>query len=244
VTDTVREWLPKGAFEESAIKLALAEPIAQWSKCWFSREQALVSLVRTNFVPLTERAQKSAFSSTQTVIEWSKRGKRYLLENALDVQLSDLGLIDGDRRVMEAFATAVIEDLDKKLSSVLGNNPVSDRDARVCVTLEIAGHDMAMVTLSQNALIPLLKKQLGGSRRSEAALRGRTKALGPTTVQVEGILGDAELAMADLKGLEIGDVLVLNRQLNQAIDLRLSGGGGKIGRGRLSHHNGHVSIQF
>jgi len=244
VTDTARDWLPEGAFEERPIKSALAGPVAQWSERWFSREQAQISLVRVRALPTVEYIQKSTFSGTRTVVEWSERGKGYLLEGALDAQLSGQTLVDGDRRVMEAFAAVVVEDLDKILSATLGSSTASERDARVCVTLAIGEHDVAMVTLSQNALVPLLKRQLGGPRRSETTLRGRTKALGPTTVRVEGVLGDAELAMADLKGLEVGDVLVLNRQLSQAVELQLLGTGGKIGRGRLSHHNGHVSIQF
>jgi len=42
-------------------------------------------------------------------------------------------------------------------------------------------------------------------------------------VQIEAMLGDARLTIAELKHLSAGDTLPIDRQINEAIDLRVNG---------------------
>jgi len=42
-------------------------------------------------------------------------------------------------------------------------------------------------------------------------------------VQIEALLGDARLTVAELKQLSAGDTLPIDRQINEAVDLRVNG---------------------
>lgn len=42
-------------------------------------------------------------------------------------------------------------------------------------------------------------------------------------VQIEAMLGDARLTISELKQLAAGDTLPIDRQINEAVDLRVNG---------------------
>jgi len=242
VIEDVRNWLPDTAFTDEAVKAALADTIGKWSGAWFSGRTAALSRIRAVQARTLVAADTLQIHGVLAAIDAPDSGKRYLLEAALDMRLSGQALQESDRNVLDLFASKILEDLIGRLDKAFGG--MTSDGARLGFTLSLSGHDMLSASLPQHVLVPAIKAQHGGARRTRVAPRSRHKALGPTEVTVTGLLGRAELAVDDLKGLAEGDVLILDRALHEVIDLRLKSGNRPVGRGRLGRNDGRVSIQF
>jgi flagellar motor switch/type III secretory pathway protein FliN len=241
VTIAARDWLPTEAFSESAVKAALAGPVERWSKRWFAKGAAGVGTVHP-----AEIAEPSAQSRIVTGMlaqaELTGRGKRVLLEAALDVELAGQTLSEGDHAVLEAFAGAALQDLVSVLDETF-RSAADDAGPRLRIALTLGGSDLLAVTVPRYAIVPALRARLGAARNTKDVLKSRLGALASTNVTAEAVLGLAELSFADLNNLGVGDVVILDRALQDPVDLRLSGGQ-RIGRGKLSRNGGRVAIQL
>ena len=241
MTLPVRDWLPTEAFSESAVKTALCGPVERWSKRWFAKGAVAVAAVHP--AEIAEPSSQSRIAAgTLAEAELTGRGKRVLLEAALDVELAGQTLSEGDHAVLEAFAGAALQDLVSILDETFraaadGNGP------RLRISLSLGGGDLLAVTLPRHVLVPALRARLAAARGNRDVPRSRLGALASTKVTAEAVLGQAELSFADLSNLGVGDVVILDRPLQEPVDLRLSGGQ-RIGRGRLSRNGGRVAIQL
>jgi flagellar motor switch/type III secretory pathway protein FliN len=245
VKQDVKEWLPKGAFCDGAIKAALADTVAHWSGDWFSHPAAIsaVCFAGRN-LPHQDSAQGLHVRGVCADARLSGRGKRILLEQALAVDLSGQVLCESDHQVLAAFAAQVVEDLTARLDALFeGEAPPTDAP-RIGLTVSIAGSEMLSLALPDFVLVPLLKSKIRAARTLDDAPRGRMEALKSQRLGTEGILGNAELNLNDLGMLDVGDVLILDRRLNDSVELRISGGGQLIGRGKLGRNGNRVSIQL
>ena len=59
--------------------------------------------------------------------------------------------------------------------------------------------------------------------RPDAAPEPSKRIIDHVEVQIEALLGDARLTVAELKQLSAGDTLPIDRQINEAVDLRVNG---------------------
>lgn len=238
--EQVRDWLPEQAFTEEAAKLILREPLSLWAGRWFTRARADVRSVHISRVN-TQAVQGIYVRGSSGEIRLSGRGKRALLEAALTIDLSTMILTESDHKVLDSFATEVVSDLIATLDSV---GTGCSADPVFSVTLALAGAEMAILDLAGPAFIPVLKKAIGAIRKPAQKPGNRTEALKHTSLRTEGHLGRAELTLSDLKGLGIGDVIILERTLKDPVELRLPGNRQLVGRGKLIRTTESVSIQF
>ena len=243
MTQDVYDWLPDGAFTDDTVKAALAGVIDAWAEAWILVRSISVSRIRTGRGKTLAPPDNLRLQGDLAIVDVLESGKRRLLEAALDVQLSGKVLLENDRAVLDRFVSRILEDLIGRFDPAFGKLVNGER-ARLGFTLSLSGEDILSATIPHHALVKVIKTGFGGSRRARIAPRPRQKALGPTQVEVRGLLGHAELAVDDLKGLAHGDVLILDRALHEIIELRLSGNDRAIGRGRLGRKDGRVSIQF
>lgn len=59
--------------------------------------------------------------------------------------------------------------------------------------------------------------------KPDAAPETSQRIIDHIEVQVEALLGDARLTVAELRQLSAGDTLPIDRQLNEAVDLKVNG---------------------
>ncbi len=244
MTPTFRHWLPKGAFTDDAVRAVLSATIALWSERWFARREATIGAVRFASAPITPAAQSLRVMGKIVDAELPGRGKRLLLEALLDIDLAGQTPIEGDHHVLDTLAARAMEDLLATLEETFGAECARDHGARIVATLAMAGSEMLTVSFPDSAVVPPIKARMGSRQPAGGTPRGRMSALGPMHVVADGILGQADLALDDLGGLAIGDVLILDRALQEPVELRLSDTGARIGRGRLGRNDGKISIQL
>jgi flagellar motor switch/type III secretory pathway protein FliN len=236
--------LPATAFSEGAVEASLRDVVASWSSRWLLRAPAEVSAVRmgeperTTAAGLGLRVQKQSFD-----IEVAMRGKRFLLEAALNVDLSESPLREGDRRLLDALAEKIIDDLAAHLEAAL-KPPAGEQEKTLRVVIAAGANELVVVRATEDALVPLIKAQCSKVRETSAAPSNRLLALRQTPIVAHAHLGQAEVALADLDGLCIGDVLVLDAAVSDPIELRLADCRSVIARGRLCRSADNLSIQL
>ncbi len=238
----VKDWLPRDAFRDAAVRAVLSGPVTRWSGRWLARDTAAVAAVSRDADGWWPEAQVVAGALADARL--SGPGKRRLLEAALDVDLAGQTLAQDDRRVMDDFALRAAGDLVAVLDEAFAKDAGREGASRIRVTLSLSGDEALAVTLPEHVLVPALKARLGAARRKDAAPRGRLEALAPLRLVAEGVLGNAELALSDLDALGVGDVVILDRALNDPVELRVAANRRRIGQGRLGRNGGRVAIQF
>jgi hypothetical protein len=243
MSDAVRPWLPKTALHQGALAAALAAPLAAWSGRWFARSVASVSRVRARENTTPPRIpQGLQLRGRNTVIDLSGPGKKQLLEAALDADLREASRGESDLRVLETFAGAIIDDLLDALDAAMSAGD-GDRPA-MTVTLSLGKGDLLDITIPETTAIALVKGRAAPARSSGRALQSRTRALRASAFRARATLGSATLALSELKDLAVGDVLVLDRSLNDRAELRAEGASEAFARGALRRQAGRYSIQL
>jgi flagellar motor switch/type III secretory pathway protein FliN len=235
-----RDWLPKDAFTDDSVGKILCEPVAAWSKRWFPRACAEITAVRPS-IANPRLAQTLHIRGRSGELDLPGRGKRVLLEAALDMELSGMTLSDSDHKILDGFAAEAATELMAALDAV-GDG--SGGEPLLSVTLSLAGMEMAVLSVCSQALIAAIKKALGPAGKPVRAPKSRFEALKLVPVRPAGFLGHTELTLGDLKGLGIGDVVVLENSLKDPVELRMPGSRLCLGRGKLVRTSERVSIQF
>jgi flagellar motor switch/type III secretory pathway protein FliN len=244
VIEVVRDWLPRQAFEEDAVRAALDEVVAAWSAAWISGAAARISAVRARRAASAPEPNTIQAKGRVASAELSPLGKRQLLEAVLGANLSMERLRTGDHKVLEALARQMIEDLTLRLDRAFVRAGPCAGEPELLMMLALAEREFLALAVHEHVLVPALRVRLGGANPASPVPHSRAKALGPMQLAIQAVLGRAELTMQELEGLGIGDVVVLDRDLNEPVELRLTGVESPLARGKLIRSGTHVSIQL
>lgn len=239
MTGHIREWLPQGVFTHDAVQAALAGLLEEWSQHWFMHRRAEVTATSFEGLP----AEHSMVVGSETAqIMLCGRGKRHLVEALLGVELADVVIAPADHKLLDAFATDAAADLIARVEAMAPRT--GRRGDRLAISLSLGGREMAFLFLPHDMLVPALKVVLRQRRRPPEALRRMAEALRPVRLRAAAVLGEATLALGDLRHLAIGDVVVLDTSVRDPVDLRLADNGRCIGRGQLGRDGIRPSIHF
>jgi len=239
----VRDWLPKQAFAEDAVRAALDGVVAAWSEAWVSGATARISAVRGRGPASAPAPNSIQLKSLVVAAELPPLGKRHLLQAMLGADLSAEGLRAGDHKVLDALVRQALEDLTARLDKAFARGGPCAGEPELVVTLALAEREFLMLAVHEHMLVPALRHRLGSPKPASSAPQSRAKALGPMRLALEAVLGRAELTMHELEGLSIGDVVILDRHLNEEVELRLAGIESPLARGKLIRSATQVSIQ-
>ena len=240
-----RAWLPKGAFSVGAVGACLAAALEIWARRWFLRATAAVAAVRAEEgCAAAPAAQSIQVEGALAALDLGGHGKRRLLEAALDADLASQPLTDGDRRLLDALARRMVEDLLRLLEETLAPGDKSEDASWVAATVVVDGHDVLDLRVPEHVLVPRIKAFAAPVAGPERKLTGRSEALKRTALIAHGFLGRAELGLDELKDMSIGDVLILDRALGDPVELRLAGSPAALARGRLFRTDNAVSLQI
>lgn len=162
-----------------------------------------------------------------------------LAGRALDMDLSLIEQSEDDRSVIDAMAEAMCRDLAGTLDAALDGgtdkSPGRDRSGPVLIEFtDDAGRRILTIETSRAMLADVRRAALpespGDASRPLIPIR---RAIADTNVSLSAIVGSAEIALPDLRRLAPGDVIVLNRPLDQPLDLVATGSGARIACAKL-----------
>jgi flagellar motor switch/type III secretory pathway protein FliN len=133
-------------------------------------------------------------------------------------------LTSRDLRLLRRLAGEALDDLVARLEATLpaGGAGAAGDGARRSLTLAMAGEPLLEVTLDRTDLC-LLAQRTFTPRGHRTSLAPAATAFADVAVPVAGRLGRAALAIDQIGALEPGDVLVLDRELDEAVELLVAG---------------------
>jgi len=217
-------WLPVEVAAREPVRAAIKAALLQWSAAWFTSQSLDLTRLRAyrpNETPDEGRwlrfgcsiALSIAPSSLERLASW-----------ALDAPLDLLELTPNDQTVITNLQQAMLSDLSTQLEEALGIEERPPRDKPELtdrplgglggVTASISATGMsAKIAVPLQAIVPFCQKQLPTPRRKALRPVRREVAVGSAKVRLRAELGGADITMADLRRLSPGDVVVLDRLL-------------------------------
>lgn len=245
MTPIASAWLPETAFTPTAIDAVLGDLFASWSEHWFDG-RITVGAVRPSLaghhLPQITQIDVTGCRSSATV---SGRAKRSLLEKLLGLGLQGCSLSEKDHRLLDALAKNAMEDLIAHSDAWSENHGISnDSENQLTLVLCVDGAEILHLQLHRSALAAAVRIRSAKSSMSSSRTESRDVALAKTPLTVNAVLGVGKVSFADLSELAVGDVVLLDRPIDGAIDLTLAINGGILATGSLGRDDARVTLKL
>lgn len=221
---TARAWLPESALTLDAVRATLAPTLDRWATRWFVRDIADIAEV-------TRCAE--AFAGR---IELLADGKRLLIEAALATNEAPPTSAN-DERLLDALVDRISGDL----LAQLGRAPAAG-ERGFAIVVALGGGPLLTLTLPEPDLVERVKAGRSPTIRERPRLTARTVAARGAAVAIEAVLGHGGLTLAELETIAVGDVVRLDRRLEEGITLRLAGSGQALAHGTLGRDGAMPAI--
>lgn len=215
------DWLPADTQPPAALDALFAAAVAAWETQWFAGGAGRAA-----------RLQRGGGSG------WRRNAAGLAIGTAPDTALRIGARIVGvpaeardgvDRAVLEGVAEPCLLDLRTRLIGVAGGDdgfvPVAGSDwvAMLGDGLAFGVSDALFAVLVRRVLPPVALPRLAAGAQALAAV----------PVAVGAAVGRAAMRLAELRALEVGDVVVLDRALGDAVPIALDGRRLPRGRARV-----------
>lgn len=222
MTTTAWSWLPDGALSAPAVLGLIDDAVDAWSRRWFPDYR--LRRQRQGFAG-GSTTHPVAAATPRLSLRASSPSLDVLAGRVLDVDLARLELGDGDRTVIDALRDELAQDLAQGLDTALtGQQPRdgSAADVSGSVLIELAddeGRRLLMIETSRAILADVRRKVLPGARPGGDRLTSLRAAVGHAPVKLSASVGSSVILLSEARRLAPGDVIVLDRKLDQPIDI-------------------------
>lgn len=229
MTQAARPWLPKEALADSTLAGLASTAAASWSQRWFA-EARHVSV----------RAQSGASSEVAAAApRWQSEDGALLL--ALDPQRQSvlagwmLGLpmalskpASADQRLFASVAGACVQDLLRSLAQAFGASPRSQQTEARRIGTDALRFTFSVATASQvtdlfvdRACAVRARRAMVSKALAKPPPRPREEATARQAIRVGALIGRTRIGLSELCSLDRGDVLVLDRGLDDGVELTI-----------------------
>lgn len=249
-------WLPVCGARRDVVQAAVGQAVADWSALWFARPPLAVASVLATHDAARDNADGAGWKlyGQAVAISCSTRASGRLAAWALDAPLDELSPRKGDRRLLDLFERRLIEDLAQTVERAIGvegegqGRPQLVRAPFDCLggaVVELAdefGAPVLSLAIPLSAVLPMLRASLPASPRLGGRIATFAQALGGADLVIEASLGAAEVPVADLRTLAPGDVLLLTRGPEEAVDVSLAGSDNPFAQAKLIDLDGQMAL--
>ena len=192
----------------------------------------------------------------------SKRAQARLADWVLDTRLEEVGASQVDQVLVVKLLDQMLDDLAARVEAVFGledatlgpsamldaasmpSQPIGRLGGVVVGIADEGASALLHLAIPCSVLIPYCMKILPQRVGREGNLISRADALAATPLTIEAVLGTVELALSDLRGLALGDILVLDREIIAPSELVLAGGGPSLATGMLTEQSGAKALRL
>jgi len=236
-------WLPDAALTLDRISAALSVCLQEWAEAWIGDAVTAAQVQFSDAAQISTQVGRIHAAGSATTVSSEARTKRTLLEALLGTSLHGHVLTERDHRLLDGLAGRALEDLVARCDRLVSAFPAPAETARIAIlTLRCPAGEIAKLELPHAALAGLVKASLGDVRTKATSIRSRAQALDEATVEIEAILGENILRFEDVAGLAVGDVLLLDRSLDEPAQIRIAQAGVTLGAGVLSRDGNRVAL--
>jgi hypothetical protein len=250
-----RPWLPESALARGGVDQALADVARHWSANWLARKSVRPLGALAAMPTLPGAGSHWLVLDNDVAIALSGAAADRLAMLMLGESTPPTTLADADRRVLDSLVEAALQDLCRRLAEALGLSPEArwrelgaddapsiDRP-RTCQFGVDTATPLLHLALATDALVALAR-----ARAARSPIRDRVKpiAAGLATQQVDvsAALGRCSLNLADLAGLGVGDVLLLDRKVDAPLALSVDGLPTRRGTCSVQRDGGRLELKL
>lgn len=226
----IQPWLPDGALTSPQAAAAIAAVVGDWARHWFHapgfRAAARWTSAPDDGADWTPPRPLSSYVAVQ-----GRSDGAHIIGQAL-VALPPARTLQpaSDRQLLGAAGRSVLADLDDRLARLtrdlsnmtMSHEPGSDA-ARLCLAIEDAAGRAVHRLIADVGVVIALARQAIQKRKPAPVLTPRSEALADARVACGIMLGRAHLPYADVRGLAVGDVVILAGGSDAARDLLVEG---------------------
>ena len=229
----VRDWLPDDVIAHEVVREAVEQAIAQWSARWFVGPYAGVASIILASGDLRQENDEMGWRRYRSgiAVRGSRQALSRLVERALDVSAEISTVTQADRHVLQALERTILEGLTEEIEQAFDlpgalrqeplriRDPLADDGGLVICLSEPSGREGLSLAVPVDIAVRKIKSHLGPAPRRSEVLQPLAAALGGVSLGLEARVGRVELSLSELTELAVGDVLVLDRALDQAVDV-------------------------
>lgn len=212
-----RAWTPPAALSDGCIPMHLSELADAWTKDW---------LVEARSVSVRSDLSFCARRNSEGDRCWSAGGLALMAGHP---QLSRLALAlvgyaatparPADEPILEAIAVSSLEDLHRRFLHLFGitipSEPVRETGLADAARFVFGyGPGLSFELLATRAALTQMRKLLAKPLRPPSALGRLSEAIGKQPIQLGVAIGDAKLGLNDLRMLSVGDIVILDRAID------------------------------
>lgn len=233
MTTAAWNWLPDGAIASPEVLGLVDAAIGRWSQSWFPAWR----LQRRGLLFANAPAGARIVASTPKVVVGALNGAvDAMVSRVMDEDITRLELGDGDHAILDALTDELFRDLARELDVALAgeeaDEPSGAPDVSGAVLIDLTDEDgrkVLWVETSRKVLASARHMVLPASTAGPAGqLVSLRSAIGETPVALSATVGSVIIPLPEARKLAPGDVIVLDRRLDQAIDLVAASGGTRV----------------
>jgi len=232
VTLPVREWLPVDALDHEVVRDGVRDAITRWSALWFPAPWAEMAGMRAAAADSRHDGDGSGWRVYRQAI--AVRASRPVLSRmllrVLDLRAEPASLTEADRLVMDGLEGKILASLAETVETALGvsgtlrSEPARPADpldggGLVVSLAEPAGRDMLYLAIPKDLVFRHVRRTIPRSPGRTPVFPPLGEALAAVNIPIEAQIGKVELTLGEFNELAVGDVLVLDRRLDEAVDI-------------------------
>lgn len=246
------DWLPFDALTSPAVTSAFEPVVNAWSQRWFGDRTFELARVRPQ---KDERSLKSAKAEWRAFghgifIDWAEKTQLAAAGHALHASSREHKLSTDDEGLMLLFAERIAADLASSLAGIVGDEKGQASASGHTfehiggLELQISGgpNSTIMVGISSPALTRLRKSQCSRHVPDRIPDVSIVDVLAPVNVRYAADIGRATMSALDLHNMTHGDVVILDRALTAAIDIKAESSGRLLLKAVLKQNDGRLTL--
>ncbi|HWW12225.1 MAG TPA: FliM/FliN family flagellar motor C-terminal domain-containing protein [Brevundimonas sp.] len=226
-------WLPEGALSDPAALAPLDETLADWCRRWLPDDRLRCQAPVFGIGPDPHSA---VAEGRHFALQTPRTGPDALAARAMAVDLARLEIGEGDRKIIDAFRDEMLADLSKTLDGAAGLAADAPADRSGAVQIAVSDRDgrKVLILMTTRAVLAQMRRSRLPKRTARRSpLSSIRSATADATVSVSAHLGSAVMPVSEARRLAAGDVIILDRNLDEPIELTTIPDGASLACGIL-----------
>lgn len=257
----VREWLPYNALTHDIVGETIERAVVQWSERWFVGAHACVKgLKPVSGAPRHEDDAGWRVYGQVVALQAGRNALADMVDAAMDIDTETMILTEGDKYLRAALEQQILTSLAWELEQAFDLprsrpesassrpesiwDPLADGGGVIVSLAARSGRDILTAAVPVDLVLPKIKAYLGPAARRPEPLRPLGAALGSANITIEALVGKATLTLTELSDLVVGDVLVLDRTMDQPVDIAAAGSHQIFAKAMLTNVDDGIALVF
>lgn len=256
--DEVRDWLPRDALGHEVVREMLEQAVAGWTERWFVGAYASIAAARVVAAdPRGANDEGWRVYRHSVGIRVTRPALARMVEKALDLAGPPPSPpSEADTYLLAGLERKILQDLTEAIEQAFGlpgdlspdprkiADPFAGAGGLAVSLADPAGRDILTLGLPAAAAWTRLKTRLAPPRRRTERFEPLARPLGAVDVGIEAVIGGVELTLAELNDLAAGDVLILDRRLDQPVDVAGVASGAIVAIATLTSLDDGIALVF